>query len=99
VTLVKVRCWVPGCGKLLADVDWAPAEGDELTWSTLVFIPVCPRHGGGRGSVAKWASKRRRAGLPDDRVAAGRWAYWAELRPAVQAARRTGRTQTHVLSW
>jgi hypothetical protein len=97
--LVKVHCKVRGCGKLLGWFDSAPAESDERRWSYPVPspIPVCPRHGGASGSVAAWVEKRRRLGLPHDRYRTGRWISWAELRPAIREARRTGKTQTHRL--
>jgi hypothetical protein len=99
VTLVEVRCKAHGCGKLRGWLDWAPAESDELRWSYPVPspIPLCPHHGGVRGSVAGWVAARRRLGLPHDRYPTGQWISWAELRPAVQRARRTGDTQTHFL--
>ena len=97
MTLVEVRCKVRGCGKLLTEVVSAPSEGDELRWTSYVSIPVCPRHGGARGSVAKWVQKRRQVGLPHDRYITGRWICWADLRSPVQRARRTGSTQTHRL--
>jgi hypothetical protein len=97
VTLVKVRCKVRGCGKLLTEVVSAPAESDELKWASYVRIPVYPRHGGANGSVASWVEKRRRRGLPHDRYNTGRWICWAELRPSVERARRAGKTQVHVL--
>jgi hypothetical protein len=97
MTLVALRCKVRGCGKLLSEVVSAPADSDDLRWSSYVWIPVCPRHGGARGSVAKWVAKRRRLDLPHDRYTVGRWICWEELQPAVQLARRTGRTQVHRL--
>lgn len=97
MTLVKVRCKVRGCGKLLAEVVSAPADGDEFRWSSYVRIPVCPRHGGANGSVGRWVEKRRSRGLPHDRYDTGRWICWADLRAAVRQARSTGRTQTHVV--
>jgi hypothetical protein len=99
--LVRLRCKVPGCGRLLGWIDWAPAESDEPHWSYPVPspIPLCPRHGGAHqyGSTARWVEARRRLGLPTDRVTTGRWISWAELRPAVREARRTGETQVHKL--
>ena len=99
MTLVQLRCKARGCGKLLGTVVSAPAEGDEIAWSGLVNVPVCPRHGGDRahGSVGKWIENRRRRGLPHERVTVSRWVPWADLRPKVLRARQTGRTQVLVL--
>jgi hypothetical protein len=97
MTLVEVRCKARGCGKLLAEVVSVPAEGDEIAWSGMANIPVCPRHGGARGSVANWVEKRRRLGLPHDRYNVGQWIYWADLRAKVLRARQTGRTQVHIV--
>jgi hypothetical protein len=95
VILVELRCKVRGCGALLDEVASAPAT-DEL-WATLVNVHLCPRHGqgAGHGNIARWQDRQRRAGKPDDRALNGRWVSWAELRPAVETARRTGRTQVH----
>lgn len=95
MTLVEVRCKAHGCGKLLTQVVKAPAEGDEIAWSGLFNIPLCPRHGGPRGSVAKWVENRRRRGLPHDRVTWGRRIPWADIRSKVLRARRTRRTEKH----
>jgi hypothetical protein len=93
--LVELRCKVRGCGKLLGWLESAPAESDATRWSGLYWAPVCPRHGGAARSVAKWVEKRRRAGLSHDRYRTGQWLPWAELRPAVRLARRTGETPPH----
>jgi hypothetical protein len=93
--LVKFRCKVRGCGKVLGWLDEAGAETDELWWADMMVVPRCPRHGGANGSVAKWVEKRRRAGLPHDRYATGQWIYRADLRPAVRRARLTGEPQDH----
>jgi hypothetical protein len=93
VVLVKVLCNVRGCGKLLDEVMSAPVTED--LWTSYVFIHVCPKHGGGHGSVAKWVAAQKRLGRPHDLLPVGRWVQWAELRPAVEKARRTGRTQKH----
>jgi hypothetical protein len=95
VILVEVRCKVRGCGKVLDEVEWAPAETDEDRWTAMVYVHLCPRHGGANGSVAAWVEKRRRAGLPHDRYAIGRYLPWDELRPAVQRARLYNDTQTY----
>lgn len=93
MVLVKVLCKVRGCGKLLDEVISAPVTED--LWTSYVFIHVCPKHGGGYGSVAKWVAAQKRLGRRYDRVPMGRWVRWAELRPPVEQARRTGRTQKH----
>lgn len=98
MTLVELRCKARGCGRLLSNVISVPAEGDEIAWSGMVFVPVCPRHGGGGyGKVAKWVEAQRRLGRPHDRVRTGQWIYWADLRPKLLLARATGRPQVHVV--
>ena len=97
MTLVEVRCKAHGCGRLLDRVESAPAEGDEIRWAGPLRVSICPRHGGTRGSIAKWVEARRRLGLPHDRYPTGRWISWAELRPAVRQARLTFETQAHYL--
>ena len=93
--LVQVRCIV--CGRLLDDVLSAPPTGRER-WSDYVLVHLCPRHGegAGHGNVRAWQERQRRAGKRTDRVENGQWIQWAELRPAVEEARRTGRTVKHV---
>jgi hypothetical protein len=93
--LVEVRCRVPRCGRLLAEVTSAPAS--EEAWAYYVFVDICQRHGegAGHGNITRWQERQRRAGKPADRREIGRYVPWAELRPAVEEARRTGRTQKH----
>jgi hypothetical protein len=93
MTLVEVRCEVRGCGLLLHEVGWAPPNSDESAWAGLVFVYLCPWHGGAHGSVAKWVEARRRRGLPHDRYPVGRWVPWADLRAAVEQARLSEKTQ------
>jgi hypothetical protein len=95
VTLVEVRC--KRCRALLTRVESAPPDSDESTWAGLVYVPLCPPHGGAYGSVAKWVEAQRRLGRPHDRVTTGRYIPWADLRVAVRQARRTKRTQEHLL--
>lgn len=94
VVLVQVRCIV--CGRLLDDVLSAPPTSGG-SWSHYVYVHLCQRHGegAGHGNVRAWQERQRRAGKPTDRVEKGRWIQWAELRPAVEEARRTGRTVQH----
>lgn len=98
-TLVEVRCRSRGCGRLLHLVDWAPAVGDDAEWAGWVAIMLCPRHGegAGHGNVRAWQARQRRAGRDAGRVHTLRWLPWSELRPAVTRARRTGRTEVHVM--
>jgi hypothetical protein len=95
IPLVNVWCKVRGCGRLLDVVESAPVTEDG--WAGYVFVHICPQHGegGGRGNIAAWQERQRRAGKDPGRRQTGRWAPWAELRPAVEKARRTGRTQPH----
>lgn len=82
--LVKVLCKV--CGKLLDEVESGAAPTTEEAWTWYAFIHICPKHGGGHGSVAKWVAAQKRLGRPYDRVPVGRYIQWAELRPAVEKA-------------
>lgn len=94
--LVEVRC--RSCGRLLDMVVSAPPAGD-VRWGDWVYLHMCPWHhpDGGHGNVRAWQERRRRAGKQADRRAIGRWAPWAELRPKVEKARRTGRSQVHAV--
>jgi hypothetical protein len=93
--LVQVRCKV--CGRLLDEVVSAP-PADGARWSDYVFVHLCLRHGegAGHGDIRAWQERQRKAGKPTDWVEIGRYIQWAELRPAVEKARRTGRTVKHV---
>ena len=94
--LVEIRCRI--CRKLLDEVENAPpAAGCD--WSYYVCVQICQRHGdgAGHGNIAQWQERQRRAGKDPDRVQTHRWIQWAELRPAVEKARRTNRTQPHTL--
>ena len=89
--LVEVRCKT--CRKLLDEVETAPATED--LWACYVRIHVCPKHGGGHGSVANWVAAQKRLGRPYDQTPVARWVPWAELRPAVERARARNRTSIH----
>ena len=94
--LVEIRCKT--CGKLLDEVESAPpAAGCD--WSYYVRVQLCQRHGdgAGHGNVMRWQERQRRAGKPAGRVQTHRYIQWAELRPAVEKARLTEKTQVHVL--
>jgi hypothetical protein len=93
--LVLVRCKARSCRKPLAEIADAPARGDEDEWACYVRIPLCQRHGdgAGRGNIAAWKERQRRAGKDPGRVQTHRMLPWAEFRPAVERARETGRTQ------
>jgi hypothetical protein len=101
VILVEVRCKVRSCRKLLDVV----MEGDvpvvEEDWSSWTLrLHVCPKHGegAGYGNIAAWQARQRRAGKPTDQVRIfDRYRQWSELRPAVEQARRTGRTQEFLI--
>jgi hypothetical protein len=97
--LVRVRCKARGCGKLLDEIVSAPARDDEDEWACYVRIQACQRHGdgAGRGNVAAWKERQRRAGKDPSRVQTHRMVQWAEFRPAVELARATGRTQKHAV--
>jgi hypothetical protein len=90
VILVRVRCGVPGCRTLLDEIPDAPP--DEKGWSYYKYLHICPRHGGGHGSVAKWVESQKRLGRPYDEVNVGRYVQWSKLRPGVEKAWRTGKT-------
>jgi hypothetical protein len=96
VILAEIRCKT--CRKLLDEVISAPPTGG-WDWSYYVRVQICQRHGdgAGHGNVRQWQERQRRAGKDPDRVQTHRWIQWAELRPAVEKARRTNRTQVHVL--
>jgi hypothetical protein len=99
VILVEVRCGVCSCRRLLDEV-WE-GEGEtpvrEEDWSSWgLRLHVCPQHGegAGHGNIAAWQARQRRAGKPIDQVRVfGPYRQWSELRPAIEAARRTGKTQ------
>jgi hypothetical protein len=95
VILVQVRCKVRGCGHLLDVVTDAPAREED--WQCWVHLHICQRHGGGHGSVAKWAAAQQRLGRPYDQVRLMRWVQWSDLRPAVERARRLGRIQQYTI--
>jgi hypothetical protein len=96
VVFVAVCCKVDGCGKALDEVVSAPPT-DGARWSDYVFVHLCQRHGegAGRGNIMRWQERQRRAEKSTDRVAIGRYTQWAELQPAVDEARRTGRMTRH----
>jgi hypothetical protein len=99
VILVKIQCKTRGCGKVLDWVEAGDAPVTEDGWASYVAVQICQRHGpgAGRGNIRQWQERQRRAGQPADRVQTGRWIQWAELRPAVDEARRTRETQVHVI--
>jgi hypothetical protein len=96
--LVDIRGKVTSCRKLLDYVVWAPsAEGDEWRWSGLCRVSLCQRHGDSEawGDIQAWRERQRRAGKPTDRIQTHTRIPWADLRPAVEKARRTGKTQSY----
>jgi len=97
VILVEIRCRV--CRKLLDNVVSAPAPGDEVLWACVVRVQICQRHGegGGHGNILAWQARQRQAGKAADRRQTGDWIPWADLRPGVEKARRTGRTYVHLV--
>ena len=99
MNLAEIRCKARGCGRLLDVVEAGDASVTEEAWASYVRVQICQRHGpgAGRGDIGQWQERQRRAGKPADRVETGRWIQWAELRPAVEKARRTRRTQVHVI--
>jgi hypothetical protein len=99
VILAEIRCKACSCGRLLDWVEAGDAPVTEEAWSYYVCVQICQRHGdgAGRGNIAQWQERQRRAGKPADRVETGRWIQWTELRPAVEEARRTRQTQVHVI--
>jgi hypothetical protein len=92
VILVQRRC--KQCGRVLDEVHEAPTT--EAGWSQWVQVSLCQRHGegAGYGDIRRWQERQRRAGKPADRVRTHTWICWAELRPAVEKAQRTGKTQS-----
>ena len=92
---MEIHC--RSCWRLLDEVVSAPATADA--WAGWVRVQVCQRHGDGAGygNIAAWQERQRRAGKDPGRVRTGRWIPWAELRAAVEQARRTGRIQNHSL--
>ena len=97
--LVQVRCKARGCGRLLNEITGAPAPSDEQEWACYVRMQICQRHGdgAGRGNIAAWKQRQRRAGKDPDRVQTHQMMPWAEFRPMVELARATGRTQKHFI--
>lgn len=95
--LVEVRCKT--CRKLLNEVVSAPPRHDEDHWASYVCIQLCQQHGdgAGHGNIARWKERQRQAGKDPDRVQTHQWVQWADLRPAVEQARRTSRTWTHLV--
>ena len=94
--LVNVRCRIPECRALLGWFDEAPPANDRRWEIGMIQVRLCGPHGegAGHGNVRAWQDRQRRAGRPTDRVEHNKWVYWRELRPAVEKARQTGRTQT-----
>ena len=90
MTLVEIRCGVPGCRTLLDEIPDAPPN--EKGWTYYKILHICPKHGGGHGSVAKWVAAQKRLRRPTDEVDVGRYVRWSELRPGVEKAWRTGKT-------
>jgi hypothetical protein len=92
VILVEVRCRVRHCRKLLTEVTDPPTT--EQGWTHWWQLELCPKHGEGtgHGNVASWQERQRRAGKSTDQVRLREWRPWSDLRPAVEKARRTGRT-------
>ena len=93
--LVETRC--RSCRKLLDEVVSAPTA--EELWASWKNFQICQRHseGAGHGNIPRWQERQRRAGKDPHRVQTGRWIQWAELRPAVERARATGRTCVHLI--
>jgi hypothetical protein len=101
VILVEVRCRVRSCRRLLDTV--GDAVGDvpttETDWTHWGQFEICPKHGeaAGHGNIAAWQERQRRAGKPTDKVRLREWRPWSDLRSAVEEARRTGKTQQHLV--
>jgi hypothetical protein len=95
--LVEIRCEVTSCRKVLENVVSAPRVGDETRWGGATRVQICQRHGEGAGwgDVQAWQERQRRLDKPTDRVVEYKWIAWADLRPAVEKARHTGRTQPY----
>jgi hypothetical protein len=98
VILIEVRCKIYDCGRLLDEVEAGAPPVTEEAWTWYTFVHLCPKHGDGAGygNIRKWQVRQRRAGKADDRVQIGQWIPWAELRPAVERARRLGQTVKHL---
>lgn len=80
--LVKIRCRARGCGKTLAEVTAAPPAGGWLP------VPPCRRHDQAHAAISKVLARGENWSGMVLPVAA------ETLRPAVERARCTGRTQT-----
>jgi hypothetical protein len=82
---------------LLEQVDDVPTT--EKGWTHWGQFKICPKHaeGAGHGNIAAWQERQRRAGKPTDEVRLREWRPWSNLRPAVEKARRTGRTQQFLI--
>jgi hypothetical protein len=98
VILVNIWCKHPDCRKLLGWVEFGDLPASEAAWGYYSLrVPLCPKHGegAGYGNIMHWQERQRRAGKPADRVQTHRYMQWAELRPAVEEARRTGIVQEY----
>lgn len=86
--LVRIRCKVPRCRRVLATVEGAPDD-----WSGQLRFKPCPKHSGAprNGTFARWVRRQYSAGriAPFDLPV---WTLvpWEELRPAIERAQRTG---------
>ena len=91
MTLVEIRCKARGCGKLLGEITELPA--DYAGW---LLVPPCRRHDSVHAMIRNLGDR--------DPDRAAEWATegalpvaWELLRPDIERALATGRTEIHAI--